>query len=44
MKTFPLVIKDFLSSGTIEEAFSAKGATLCLRFVYTSNILVYAFT
>ena len=39
MKTFYLVIKDFLSSGKIEETRSAKVATLCLRF--TSDILVY---
>ena len=41
MKTFHLVIKDFLSSGKIVEARSAQGASLCPRF--TSDILVLCF-
>ena len=41
MKTFHLVIKDFLSSGKIEGTRSTQGATLCLR--YTSDILVLCF-
>ena len=39
MKTFHLVIKDFLSFGKIEEACSAQGATLCLGF--TSVLCFY---
>ena len=41
MKTSHSVIKDFLSSGKIEEARSAQGVALCLRF--TSDILVLCF-
>ena len=41
MKTFHLVIKDFLSSGKIEKARSAQGAPLGPRF--TSDILVLCF-
>ena len=40
MKTFHLVIKDFLSSGKIEKARSAQGAPLCPRFtMLLRNIL-----
>ena len=41
MSTFHLIIEDFLSSGEIEEARSAQGATLCQ--IFTSDILVLCF-
>ena len=34
VSTFHLVIKDFLSSGKIAEALSAKGAPFCLGSIY----------